>query len=102
MTGRRTVLVIIGLLIAAASVTFVIIGLDKADKVASVVGVLVGLAGLGVSIWAYPKSGSLPNVQVIDSMGVEVGNNNDQTNIFGAGLTRKDIGPAQSNGKEHE
>jgi hypothetical protein len=32
-------------------VTFIVLGLEQADQLASVVGVLVGLAGLGVSVY---------------------------------------------------
>jgi hypothetical protein len=40
-----------GLLLAAVGVVFVLVGLDKADKIASSAGFFVGLAGLGVSVY---------------------------------------------------
>lgn len=81
MTGRRAALIVIGLLVVGIGVTFLIIGLDQADKVASVVGALVGLAGLGFSVWAYMKSASpinasTWNVDVDDSEGIQIGNRN--------------------------
>jgi hypothetical protein len=91
------VLIVIGLLIVGVGSAFLLIGLDKADKVASAIGALVGLAGLGVSVWAYPKSASLPrhasgwgDVQVADSKGVQIGNRTKQTNTFEA--EKKDTG----------
>lgn len=40
-----------GGLVGALGVVFVVLGLDRADQLASVVGVFVGLAGLGVSVY---------------------------------------------------
>ncbi|MER5326642.1 hypothetical protein [Streptosporangium roseum] len=40
-----------GLVIGALGVIFVIMGLDRADQLASVLGAFIGLAGLGTSVY---------------------------------------------------
>jgi len=40
-----------GLILAGVGVVFLVVGLDKADKIASSAGLFVGLAGLGVSVY---------------------------------------------------
>ncbi|HSV65232.1 MAG TPA: hypothetical protein VLJ59_04885 [Mycobacteriales bacterium] len=49
---RRVVLVAAGLVVAGLGVTFVVVGLDRAGKVAALVGAVVGVVGLGVTAWA--------------------------------------------------
>ncbi len=54
MTGRDagvTALVIAGLAVVGLGTFFAVTGLDNADKLASVIGVFVGLAGLGLSVY---------------------------------------------------
>ncbi|MFI7134311.1 hypothetical protein ACIBQ1_52195 [Nonomuraea sp. NPDC050153] len=53
---RRRVLIGAGAVVAVAATTvlglyFVRVGLDEADKLASVIGAFVGLAGLGVAVY---------------------------------------------------
>ncbi|WP_369386219.1 hypothetical protein AB5J72_00195 [Streptomyces sp. CG1] len=54
-TGQRiaawSCAIVVGLTLAALGIYFLTVGLDKADKTASVAGSLIGLAGLGVSIF---------------------------------------------------
>jgi fatty acid desaturase len=96
MTGRRAVLLVAGLLIVGVGIAFLIIGLDRADKTASVTGALVAIAALGFSVWAYMKPGLRPlnmrkqwRVWVTRSIGVLVGDHSEQTNNFGADITKK-------------
>ncbi|MEH1028561.1 hypothetical protein V6W11_12540 [Micromonospora profundi] len=58
MRTVRIVLLVTGLLIAGLGATFIIIGLDKADKLASTVGGLASVAGVGLSLWIW-LTGSL-------------------------------------------
>ncbi|MGW9372215.1 hypothetical protein ACWGVR_19570 [Streptomyces xanthophaeus] len=54
MTGRDVgvaALVVAGLGVVGLGVFFAVAGLDDADKLASVIGVFVGLAGLGLSVY---------------------------------------------------
>ncbi|MFI6604043.1 hypothetical protein ACIBHX_48100 [Nonomuraea sp. NPDC050536] len=61
-------LVISGLMAGALGVVFIVLDLAQADQLASVIGVFVGLAGLGVSVYglvlarrgAAPDSASSP------------------------------------------
>lgn len=96
MTGRRAILMVIGLLIAGAGVAFLIVGLDQADKAASVIGALAGLAGLGFSVWAYRKPASLPmnmskwrDVRVTDSTMVHIGNGGTMEGTFGTDMVKR-------------
>jgi hypothetical protein len=50
MAARRWALIVTGILAGALGVTFVVVGLDRADKIASVVGALVAVAGLGMAV----------------------------------------------------
>jgi hypothetical protein len=90
MTGRRALLIVAGLLIVGVGAVFLVIGLDKADKVASVIGALVGLAGLGLSVWMYLKSSlygtgasKWRNVHVADSTMVHIGDGGTMEATFG-------------------
>lgn len=56
MTGRRKVVVWAGsgatvVAVAGLLVYFAVVGLEKADKLASVIGALVGLVGLAVAVF---------------------------------------------------
>jgi hypothetical protein len=54
MTGRDVgvaALVVAGLAAVGLGVFFAVAGLDDADKLASVIGVFVGLVGLGLSVY---------------------------------------------------
>ncbi|MFJ8747494.1 hypothetical protein ACIRL2_50230 [Embleya sp. NPDC127516] len=54
MTGRDVgvaALVVAGLGVVGLGVFFAVAGLDDADKLASVIGVFVGLVGLGLSVY---------------------------------------------------
>ncbi|MBM0276034.1 hypothetical protein [Micromonospora tarensis] len=49
---RHLVLLITGLLVAVLATTFVVLRWDSADRVATAVSALAGLAGVGVALWA--------------------------------------------------
>lgn len=95
MTGRRVVLIVAGLLVVGVGIAFLIIGLDRADKAASVIGALVGLAGLGFSVWVYMKPASLPvntskwsHIYVTDSEMVQLGDGNVMEGTLGTDQRR--------------
>lgn len=76
-----------GLLVVGIGVVFLVLGLDQADKAASVTGALVGLAGLGFSVWTYMRSSRSPKdadngnrVRVDNSSGVQIGDYSVQNN----------------------
>jgi hypothetical protein len=52
---KRLWLVLAGLVLLALGVVFVIVGLDRADKIASIVGAVSGLAGLVVALIGAPS-----------------------------------------------
>ncbi|MDQ3405414.1 MAG: hypothetical protein M3548_18820 [Actinomycetota bacterium] len=56
-------------LVGAGVVVFVVVGLDRADKLASVTGVFVGLAGLAVAVYGVmlARRGSAAAGQVVGS-----------------------------------
>jgi hypothetical protein len=102
---------ITGLLIAGVGVVFLILGLDQASKAASVTGAVVGVAGLGFSIWTYMKNAPLTKndskwdrISVTGSTGVVFGDHSTQENIIGADATKKDNGSTQSDdtGQHHD
>ncbi|WP_124778364.1 hypothetical protein [Micromonospora inaquosa] len=49
---RHLVLLITGLLVAALATSFVALRWDSADRIATAVSALAGLAGVGVALWA--------------------------------------------------
>lgn len=49
---RHTVLLITGLLVAVLATSFVVLRWDSADRIATAVSALAGLAGVGVALWA--------------------------------------------------
>jgi hypothetical protein len=63
--GQRTALrvgtALFGLALLGMGAYFVIIGLDQADKVSSVIGSFTGLLGLALSIYALIASRSTPS-----------------------------------------
>lgn len=50
--GRRVVLVVTGLAVAAAAAAFALVGRAHIESLAAVLTVLVSMAGLGVAVWA--------------------------------------------------
>jgi hypothetical protein len=102
MRTGRTILVITALAIAALGIAFFAVGLERADQIASTIGGLTGVAGLGLSVWLWrttptanpaavpgpepeapPNQPALPpGVNVHDSYGVQIGTNNTQHNAF--------------------
>jgi hypothetical protein len=65
MTGRRRVALwaastALGLALLALGVFFVVGGLDRADKTASVVGAFVGVGGLAVSVYGVVQTRRAP------------------------------------------
>ena len=52
MPLRAVVAIATGLLLIGLGLVFLLVGLDSADQLASVVGALASVAGLGLSGWA--------------------------------------------------
>lgn len=65
MTGRHrtltwTVAFAVGLVVAGLGGYFAVVGLDEADKLASVVGSLAGVIGVGLSVYALTLARRVP------------------------------------------
>jgi hypothetical protein len=89
------VIITTGLAVAGLGLVFAGIGLDRADQLASVIGALAAIAGLGLSLafWlagrAHVRSAA-PDAQgsgrfTVDARrakGVQIGEGNSQTNTF--------------------
>ncbi|WP_144127732.1 RIP homotypic interaction motif-containing protein [Catellatospora sichuanensis] len=63
MRTSRAVPVVTGIVVAALGVTFLFIGLEQADRLASVVGAVAGVTGLGFSIWTATRSTARPTAE---------------------------------------
>ncbi|WP_406062927.1 hypothetical protein [Micromonospora sp. NBC_00860] len=50
--SRHVVLLITGLLVAVLATAFIVLRWDSADRIATGVSALAGLAGVGVALWA--------------------------------------------------
>jgi hypothetical protein len=60
---RHLVLLITGLLVAVLATAFVVLGWGSADRIATGVSALAGLAGVGVALWAA-LPGARPGLRV--------------------------------------
>jgi hypothetical protein len=82
----RTVLIVTAAAVGVLGAVFLVVGLSTADQVASTVGALAGVAGLGFSIatWARDRRSAPPPTappsQVIQ--GGQFGDDNIQNNTF--------------------
>ncbi|MDG4809500.1 hypothetical protein O7634_22360 [Micromonospora sp. WMMD1120] len=63
---RHLVLLITGLLVAVLATTFVVLRWDSADRIATGVSALAGLAGVGVALWAA-LPGARPGLRARDT-----------------------------------
>ncbi|MEV0724176.1 hypothetical protein AB0I37_15520 [Micromonospora purpureochromogenes] len=54
---RHLVLLVTGVLVALLAITFVALRWDSADRVATAVSALAGVAGVGVAVWAARSGG---------------------------------------------
>lgn len=109
MAKRHLVLLATGLALVALGVGFAIVGLDTADRLASTVGALAGVAGCGFSVWAWlagrpspagpaapvnrpatdpatasvaPTAPTQARIEIADARGVQIGDGNTQHNTF--------------------
>jgi hypothetical protein len=68
MSSRRVVLGITGLVMAALAVAFMVVRWDRADRIATAVTVLTGVAALGITAWAaLPRGRQEPEIRVSGS-----------------------------------
>jgi hypothetical protein len=84
----RAVLVGTGVVVAALGVVFLAVGLGTADQVASAVGALAGVAGLGFAIasWANGRGGGpAPGPSRTTIQGAQFGHHHHQENTFVSG-----------------
>ena len=74
---RRMVITLTGIGVAGLSVLFVLVGLDAADKLGSVLGALMAVVALGssVAIWLADRPQAAPkyHVEMHDCENVSVG-----------------------------
>ncbi|GIG60625.1 hypothetical protein Lfu02_49970 [Longispora fulva] len=66
--GRWVWLLVGGLALVGLGAFFVVAGLDRADKLASAIGLFVGLGGLGVSVYGLVLTRRVPPVESGQSM----------------------------------
>jgi hypothetical protein len=95
---ERVVLVATGVVITVTGAVFVLVGLENADRIASTVGALAGIAGLGLSVLSWtarrPGPGPAPTappsghgVQITAKRidGLQTGDHSHQENTFHSG-----------------
>ncbi|MFE2867855.1 hypothetical protein [Embleya sp. NPDC059259] len=88
MTGRDVgvaALVVAGLGAVGLGVFFAVAGLEDADKLASVIGVFVGLVGLGLSVYGIVLARRSPPSPGPTGLGAAVGS---VRNVFSGGTAR--------------
>lgn len=72
-TAGRVAAIVAGVVLAGLGITFAVVGLDKADKVGSVVGALTGLLGVAVAVystWFVPAGGGSKAGQLLSGSNV--------------------------------
>jgi hypothetical protein len=72
MASRRLVLIVVGILVAAAALIFAVIGWNRLPAAASAVSALTAIVGVGVTAWAAlggsrPPHAAARSVEVRDS-----------------------------------
>jgi hypothetical protein len=87
-----------GLVLLALGVFFVVAGLDRADKMASVVGAFVGVGGLAVSVFGMIQ-GRRPPAEKTSGITVEIGNENRDI-VIGHHINQTGVNPAGPSGTE--
>jgi hypothetical protein len=101
---RRTVLTVLtvtGVAVAALGTVFIVVGLENADRIASTVGALAGIAGLGLSALSWSNRPERPaaeppqqtppaapkyQINARRVQGAQFGDGTRQENTFSAGL----------------
>ncbi|MEV6704971.1 hypothetical protein [Micromonospora wenchangensis] len=95
MKSHRWVLPVTGLLVIVLGVVFLALGLSRADQLASTIGAITGVIGLGLTVvtWlgqrqASPQTVSAtrpdrpPNIVINDGKGFQIGDHNTQNNEY--------------------
>ncbi|GAA1009678.1 hypothetical protein Aple_021880 [Acrocarpospora pleiomorpha] len=68
MTVRRWVLAATAVAVAVLAVVFVVLGWERADKVASLASALAGVAAVGVALWAaWPMASGGGGLRVLNT-----------------------------------
>ncbi|MEV0941772.1 hypothetical protein AB0I90_15520 [Micromonospora wenchangensis] len=104
MKRRIAAHVMVMLVLAAVGVWLVVVGLDRADKIASVAGLFVNLAALGTGLLAArqvrhpstPSTGAADPPPPVTSSGIQVSGNEGTTIVNTGTVGDVNIGRAES------